>query len=177
MSKDDGSCGNLRYTQRKSGKTIIREPEATFVLARILNERNIDFDVEVPTKRRYVISGEKPDTASIDLSVFTDGGQINIEFKTSQPSVKEIEKDIIKILGEDIYGSAFFHNLKNFNRGTLKTILDKYEKAYQHAIQANDISSKWFVRFIFVKEKKQCYWRIFDNILKITDFDIENFHK
>jgi len=179
MAEEKDRCGNLLYTQKKSGKHIIREPEVAHVLGQLLSQRGINFGVEVPTEKKYLISGEKPDTAAVDLAIFTGEKQINIELKGGQPNVKEIEKDFKKFLGEPVQGCSFFHILKNTNAGTMPSLLEKYSKAYKSSLSITEKVSKWFLLFIFVKEKKTYYWQIFKDITDIQDniFKLNSFLK
>jgi len=178
MTNENDRCKNLIYTQTESGKHIIREPEATCVFTNLLASKGINFGVEVPTKERYIISGKKPDSADTDLSIFQKNEQINIEFKTRQPVIKTIMKDFLKFFGEEVKGCAFFHILKNRDSKTITKLLKKYEEAYIDTEKLVDKPrKKWFLFFIFVKEKKECYWQLFNDIVKISsdDFNLNKF--
>lgn len=178
MTNENDRCKNLMYTQTESGKHIIREPEATCILTNLLFSKGINFGIEVPTKERYIISGKKPDSADTDLSIFQNNEQINIEFKTRQPVIKTIMKDFLKFFGENVKGCAFFHILKNRDSATITKLLKKYEEAHIDAKKLVEKKrEKWFLFFIFVKEKKECYWQLFDDIAKISndDFHLNKF--
>ena len=127
MTNENDRYKNLIYTQKESGKHIIREPEATWVLTNLLFSKGINFGIEVPTKGRYQIRGKKPDSTDIDLSIFQKNEQINIEFKTRQPVIETITKDFLKFFGEEVQGCAFFHILKNRDSTTITKLLKKYE--------------------------------------------------
>ena len=47
------------------------------------------------------------------------------------------------------------------------------------SLNLQDKKSKWFLLFIFVKEKKECYWKLFDDITDILkdDFKFDNFSR
>jgi len=46
-------------------------------------------------------------------------------------------------------------------------------------VNLNDVIPKWFILFIFVKEKQECSWKAFDDITKISqeEFDQNEFSK
>ncbi len=164
LGNDDDKCENLIFSQSQSGKSIIREPEARNVMTLLLNKKNIEYALEVPTEEKYKFSGDKPDSANTDLVIYLKDGQINIEFKTGQPNPEHIEKDFEKLLKEPTDGCAFYHILKNTNIDTIPKLLKKYKTAYRKAYDDGNIKEKWFVLFIFVKEKRKVYWKMFDDI-------------
>ncbi len=171
LSENPDRCGTLLYTQ----KSKIREPEATHVLAIVISKNNIHFGLEVPTKKKYKFKGKSPRSASIDLAIEPDGKQINVELKEGQNET--LKKDFEKLLREDVEGGAFFHILKNSDSGTLPSLFNKYKNAYNKLINVEGKKSKWFSLFIFIKEKKKCFWKTFDDITKISleEFDKNKF--
>jgi hypothetical protein len=177
LSKKPDRCGNLIYTQEKSNRKLIREPEARHVLTMVLSGKNVNFGLEVPTKKKYRFSGSSRDTANIDLVIEPNKEQVNVELKEGQR--KTIQKDFEKLLREQASGSAFYHVLQNSNRATLPALLNKYKEAYSNIVNLNDAVPKWFILFIFVKEKQECFWKAFDNITKIAheEFDQNEFSK
>ncbi|MCX8015604.1 MAG: hypothetical protein N2748_06240 [candidate division WOR-3 bacterium] len=179
LSKNHDKCNNLIFTQKRNNKTIIREPEARFALTHVLTNMNINFGIEVPTKKKYKFSGksDRITSARIDLSIFTKLGQINIELKEGPRET--VKKDIEKLMREDTTGCAIYHILQNSDTGTLPAILNKYKRAYDNTKNLKEIYSKWFILFIYIKEKHECFWKIFDNITNISEneFDIKSFIK
>lgn len=174
LSIDTDKCGYLIYTQKRNNKYVIREPEATQVLSMVLSRKLIYFGLEVPTEKLYQFSGVSPTAASIDLVIEPIEDQpngVNVEFKADQPEVFKIQKDFEKLLREQASGSAFFHILKNSNSRTLVNLLNKYREAYENVRGLNDKISKWFVLFIFVKEKQECFFKTFDDIINIPNND------
>ncbi len=171
LSENPDRCGTLLYTQ----KSKIREPEATHILALVISENKIHFGLEVPTKKKYKFTGESSKSASIDIAIEPDGKQVNVELKEGQNDT--IQKDFEKLLIEDIEGGTFFHILQNSDSGTLPNLFEKYKKAYANLVDLKDKKSKWFILFIFIKEKKKCFWKTFDDIAKISleDFDKNKF--
>ena len=177
LSEEFDRCGNLIYTQEKSNRKLIREPEARHVLTMLLSGKNVNFGLEVPTKKKYKFSGRSPDTANIDIVIEPNKELVNVELKEGQR--KTIQKDFEKLLREQVSGCAFYHVLQNSNRGTLPALLNKYKEAYSNIVNLNDAIPKWFILFIFVKEKQECFWKAFDNITKISqeEFDQNEFSK
>ena len=177
LSKEPDRCGNLIYTQEKSNRRLIRDPEARHVLTRVLSQKNVDFGLEMPTKKKYSFGGSSPDTANIDLVIEPNKEQLNVELKEGQR--KTIQKDFEKLLSEQVSGGAFYHVLQNSNSATLPALLNKYKEAYSNIVNLNDAVPKWFILFIFVKEKQECFWKAYDNITKIAleDFDQNAFSK
>lgn len=129
------------------------------------------------TKKKYKFSGPSPDTANIDLVIEPNKEPVNVELKEGQR--KTIQKDFEKLLREQVSGCAFYHVLQNSNRGTLPALLNKYKAAYSNIVNLNDAIPKWYILFIFVKEKRECFWKAFDNITKIfqEEFDQNVFSK
>ena len=110
----------------------ISEQEARFVFCSILNNSDFFYSIETPTEKKYKISGEGMRSASTDLTIYEyrDGFRklANVEFKAYNPRFKEIEKDIKKLVREEITGN-WFHLLKNVNSMTLKALFDKIKNA------------------------------------------------
>lgn len=179
MVFEPNKCENLIFTQERDGKRIIREPEATYIMSNELSKKGISFGLEVPTGKKYQIKGSSPDSANTDVAIEPYGKQINVEFKCDQPKREDIEKDILKLLREDVSGTAFFHILKNYNRGTMPKLMIKFETSYIVLKNYDDTVSKWFLLFIFVKEKKECFWMNFNDITNIPkgSFKIKNLNK
>jgi hypothetical protein len=162
MFVSDERCGLLHYAKMRNGSGFkIREPEATQALIQVLYRRGIEYGVEVPTMGLYAISTDKQDAANTDIVLFTETGQINIEFKEGSCHMKHIQKDIMKMLGEDVAGCAFFHVLKNTNRGTLPNLMAKYEEAYHNNLSKERRFGKWFVLHIHVAALPEGFFSAF----------------
>ncbi|MFQ5871692.1 MAG: hypothetical protein ACE5IB_06005 [Candidatus Geothermarchaeales archaeon] len=172
-------CGNLIYTQSKDDRKIIREPEATYVLASVLSRGKFPFGLQVPTRKKYRISSDSADSANTDLAVNPNGRPVNVELKRGQCRESDIRKDFEKLLRERASGCAFYHILKNRNRGTLPKLLKKYKNTYNRLESVSDRQPKWFLLFIFVKEKRECFWKISENITELTEhsFDKDYFER
>jgi hypothetical protein len=155
---------------------LVREPEARQILSSILECANINFCIEVPTRRKYAISGIIPDRANVDLVIEPGATQVNVEFKEGQPAEHSIQKDFMKLRCEPCAGSAFFHVLQRSNKGTMPSLLRKYASAYNHSIM-DDQTSKWFTLFICIMEQRRSYWRTFTDVtgVPIEEFDPSSF--
>lgn len=174
LSQEPNKCGNLIYTQEKNKRKIIREPEMRCVFSTVLSEKNVNFGVEVPTKKKYNISSKKADVANTDLVINPNDEPINIEFKRDIPKVDNIKKDFEKLSRENAVGCAFYNVLKNTNRETLPTLLKNYKDAYERIKSVDDKKPKWFVFFIFIKEKQECRWKVFDDLTEISEREFEH---
>ena len=175
LSMNVDKSGYLMYrriTKPKNRNWDIREPEVTFVLGQMLTEKRLHFGLEVTTQNRYQFSGGYQTTALTDLVIYNDEEKhINIELKDGQPSLEPIRKDIEKLKTESSEGSAFFHILQDENSRTMPTLLKKYSDAFEKTKDFRN-NTGWFVLFIYIKEKKICYWQKYPDIRNITGCDI-----
>ena len=127
----------LKLSHEVEGGAKVREPEARHVICQVLAKDRIYHGIEVPTIGLYRFSGKGKRRALIDLTIFEGQRRlINIELKEGQPSksdkkVNPIEKDVEKLLCEDVIGTAFFHILQASDRGTMPAIIKKYESAFK----------------------------------------------
>ena len=88
------------------------------------------YSVETPTSKEYSFSGKGKRSAASDLSFYHNEKKVlNIELKAHNPEQKAIDKDIEKLVGENCNG-AWIHILKNEDSGTIKTLFEKFEKAF-----------------------------------------------
>ena len=173
LCNESHKCGYLIYTQEKNNKKIIREPEVQCVFSIVLSEKKIYFGTEVPTKNLYNISSKKADVANTDLVINPNDQPINIEFKREIPEVDYIKKDFEKLSREHVAGCAIYHILKNTNKETLSKLHRNYKEAYKKIEKVNKKQPKWFVFFILIKEKRECLYKVFENITDISEADFE----
>ena len=107
----------------------------------------LSYSIETPTKEKYKFGKSYNDikisktgqSALIDICVFkredkTYHRLLNIEFKHKNTAIKNIAKDIVKLISEEQNG-VFIHLLNNTNRSTLcnnkKTgVFDKLYKSF-----------------------------------------------
>ena len=87
------------------------------------------FSIETPTQEMHSFKGDNPRSACTDLSVWKfDEGFVkvaNIEFKAGTPEKASIEKDLKKLVLEELPGN-WFHTLKNANSQTLNVLSKKF---------------------------------------------------
>lgn len=128
------------------------------------------YSIETPTKKKYkfgkmfeeIVCDKNGQSALIDMCIFEREGKnyrriLNIELKYKNPAIKNIAKDILKLICEEQNG-AFIQLLDNTNRGTLcnnkKTgVFDKLYKSFE------DFKENWnnenkYVRIIIISLKE-----------------------
>lgn len=105
------------------------------------------YSIETPTSVKYCFSkaGEinaTSQSALHDMCIWDRDHsgkyrrKLNIEFKHKNTDIKQIKKDIQKLIQEKEDG-VFIHLLDNTDGGTLCSVLEKYEKSF------SEHSSKW----------------------------------
>jgi len=112
------------------------------------------YSIETPTQKKYKFGKKYKDikidkngqSASLDMCVFKRNSSnyeriLNIEFKHKNTGIKNIAKDILKLLSEEQHG-AFIHILDNTNKGTLcnKDKTGVFNKLYK---SFNDFKNYW----------------------------------
>jgi hypothetical protein len=178
-------CGFLVFRPRKSDRTKrsrIQEPEGKFILSRVLWEKGIDFGLEWPTIGSYDFSGPNRGTARTDLVIrprLNRAGQINVEFKegwsvseAGSKAVGRIQKDFEKMLREPVSGCAFYHILQGPTRKTLSDLLSRYladcKTGVERVEKKDKIIEKWCLVFFFLRDKEECYWRVFEKVSEVS---------
>lgn len=136
-------------TQAKGNIKRISEQELRLLFIEEFKKSNLDlfYSIETPTEKKYKFGKSYKDikcdkigqSALIDMCVFKCENKryqrlLNIEFKHKNTAIKNITKDIVKLICERQNG-AFIHLLNNTNRGTLcnnnKTgVFDKIFKSF-----------------------------------------------
>ena len=166
----------------KPNASSIREPDARYILCRILAENARRFGIEWPTTWKYGFSGPSLGRARIDLALepSPDGnGQVNVEFKegwstsrTDSKPIGRIQKDFEKMLMEETSGCAFYHILQGPTRKSLSDLLGEYavenQMSVDRIIERNRIFEKWCLIFFFLKDRGECYWRSFERVSQIS---------
>ena len=142
------------YIHKKGGEkekrkdyNRISEQELRFIFVEQLNkyadQNNIDiyYSVETPTENAYRFSSENKDapkvdnengvSARTDLTIYEKEGdkftkKALIEFKALNPVIENYEKDFCKLNNEEETSIKYFIQIiKNYDKGTLKSIKDK----------------------------------------------------
>lgn len=123
----------LKFPQYRKQDKRISEQELRFALTNLhgqFSHPKLYYSVETPTLEEYSFSGKGKRSAASDLSFYhNDEKVLNIELKAHNPAQKAIDKDIEKLVNENCNG-AWIHLLKNEDSGTVKTLFEKFEKAF-----------------------------------------------
>ena len=147
------SENNLIFpVKRDSKETEVRvsEQEARFLFANeITKQDEFNYGIEVPTTLSYgnfstnnpevyIKDTTKGRSGSIDLSLYKKGNKrnneriVDIEFKFGPSKYNAILKDVLKLVYEPHECGIFFHVLEHSNRGTLKSLYGKFDKAFKY---------------------------------------------
>ena len=131
LFKSEVNYEQLLYSRKHGNEWIIREPELRFAYCIFLNRRKRSFRIEAPTDEKYKFTGKGRRKALTDLSLFEGNNRVlNIEFKQGQAPQKQFDKDIEKLMSENV-DSLFFHLVHNKNKRTLKTLINKFNFALE----------------------------------------------
>lgn len=137
-------------------KNRISEQELRFLFVEefIKENSNLFYSIETPTEAKYKFGKSYNDikidkngqSALLDMCVFKNENKtykriLNIEFKSKNPNIKGIGKDLLKLMHEKQNG-AFIHLLKNTNINTFinKTQTGIFDKLYK---SFNDRQNNW----------------------------------
>jgi len=145
------SCTLLFPKYYKNNEDIrISEQEARFVFSEVLCNKGIYYSIEAPTEKDYQLTGEKPLSASTDLTIYSNSFYrlFNVEFKSkgASPEAKEhfdIQKDIQKLLRENVNG-LWFHLLKSVNNSTIPNLMQVFTNEIASVLESfkSDILKK-----------------------------------
>lgn len=166
LKMGDLKSNPIIYPKKRDGETRISEQEAKQIFIGKVVDQGITYSVETPTKETYSFSGNTPLSAQIDLSLYPEGRQVDIEFKAHNVDIKNIMKDFEKLICEGNKG-IFFHLIKNSNSGTIPSILNKYIKGITEGRKRKKVSSELSIVLICLNKRK--YYT--------TSVDIENFNE
>ena len=158
---------------RDSGNKIrVSEQELRFCFASVI-EKGPDYrySVETPTLTKYSFSGTKEMSAQTDLSIWSIDGTkklFNVEFKAHNAPVKSIDKDIKKLIMEELEG-VWFHLLKNNRSNTFTRLADKFKNALRNY---NQYRNKDVIFAICILEKNiGIIGKLFSSITKEDDIN------
>jgi len=165
-----GKKKTLLIFPEKRDKTLrISEHELRFVFTNLHGQfyhPHLNYAIEAPTSGIYSFSGKSKRSGSTDLSFYEGNSKVlNVELKANNPTQAVIEKDIEKLVKEDIYG-AWCHIFENEDRGTLKSIFKKQEKAF---VKYGNPKKPLYFSFLIIKTKTLI-------TRKGIDGDEKNFH-
>lgn len=133
-NKHSGLTPRLVFPHKRKSGIRISEQEARTLYCGILNTSNYYYSIETPTVNMYQQTGKTGISASTDLSIwtFSDNNftkKVNVEFKAHTPSIEHIQKDIEKLVKENITGN-WFHTLKNIDSGTFPKLFRKFADSF-----------------------------------------------
>ena len=147
----------IYHNEENEGKKRVSEQELRFAMAYMFNSNKIElkdkeyfFSIETPTLGKYKFSKKEvsdPDSkkqqqrsAQTDMTLYEKKEPIiNIEFKANNPKQESFDKDIEKLLSENIHIGAWCHILESANNGTCKSLLGKLGK---FEIAFNNVSNQ-----------------------------------
>ena len=130
------SCERLVFPnkrQAKGNRKRISEQELRLLFIEVFKTSNPElfYSIETPTENKYkfgpsldlIVCDKKGQSALVDMCVFERGVTnyrriLNIEFKHKNCAIKNIGKDILKLICEKQNGT-FIQLLNNTNRGTM----------------------------------------------------------
>ena len=139
----------LRFPYRRASKTAgdghskkreirVSEQESRFAFVEaIMQDDDLQYCVETPTRKTYKfqdksnngspIEDENGQSAMIDMTLFSNAEEINIEFKSQSISKQSanhmvIRKDLLKLMAEGKNG-LFHHLYKSADSGTISGLL------------------------------------------------------
>jgi len=125
----------LKFPIYKNGEIRISEQELRFVMTNLngqFSHPNLYYSIETPTDNDYAFykDAKSKRSAASDLSFYNEEEKvINIELKAHNPEQSAIDKDIEKLTNEN-YNGAWIHLLKSEDKATIKTLFNKFEKAF-----------------------------------------------
>ncbi|MCK4652823.1 MAG: hypothetical protein KAU01_00075 [Candidatus Cloacimonetes bacterium] len=141
---------SIIFPTYSDNKTIrISEQEARVLFYNeLIKYKNITFSIETPTKLHYAgfakhepvvyNSGINGSSASIDLSIYDNDDhiipKINMEFKSGQPSISNIQKDLLKLYSEPGDGIWFHLHKTTRTQETMKCLVNKFNLSIENII-------------------------------------------
>jgi hypothetical protein len=174
LFKSEANYEQLLYTRKHGNEWIIREPELRFAYCNFLNRGKGSFRIEEPTDEKYKFTGKGRRKALTDLSLFEGNNRVlNIEFKEGQAPQKQFDKDIEKLMSENVDG-LFFHLIHNKNKRTLKTLINKFNFALESYWKKEHKVVGWLQFVIAIKIQKEI-WHFTDTKSNIKRLDIPSF--
>ena len=163
----------------------ISEQEFRLLFIEEFKDSNSDlfYSIETPTEKKYkfgasldrIVCDKNGQSALVDMCVFKPGAVdyqriLNIEFKHKNSAIKNIGKDILKLICEKQNG-AFVQLLDNTNRGTLCNnkntgVFDKlYDSFLRYKGSWNNNNKYIRIRILSLKDQILIYRDIYSSDL------------
>lgn len=145
-----------------------REIEARQIMIRVLETEGLNYMIECPI--HSPLQKIKNRASRVDLSIFSENGIVDIEFKQS-PS--DIDRDFPKLLSPSSIGCASFYifNGKKIDK-QLSWIMDRFQAAYNHSINLNDefipFFDKWYLVYFVAIEERRIFYQNFKNLRNVV---------
>lgn len=129
------------------------------------------YSIETPTIFKHsfgklyedIKSDGSGQSASIDMCIFKRVSDryhriLNIEFKSKNPQIKGIGKDVLKLIAEE-HNGAFIHLLDNSNKGTLCNVnetgvFNKFHQSFSR-FQENWVNEHKSIQLIIISLKQK----------------------
>ncbi|GAB6394027.1 MAG: hypothetical protein MdMp024_0339 [Bacteroidales bacterium] len=137
------------------GTRRVSEQEARFLFVQAVEQdKQFLYSVEAPTKEKYRFSGDgapkiDPDgqAGNIDACLYDSNRNRKhlIEFKALNPTPDSYSKDFLKLICDednDKLTNYFVQVIENSDKGTFKSIEDKYKGAIENAQEQAKIKNK-----------------------------------
>jgi hypothetical protein len=166
------------------------EDEIRNVMARVLEERKIFYEIETATEEAFIHEDNRVTRkALVDLVIYGEkhdrSSSINVELKRGHPVIEKIKKDIIKMFGEKehLRGACFYHYLQKIDYGSIdrlddahSRILKKYSSALEQCqdidrYDKNMLDKRWFLLFIIDASNEEYFFGFVDNMTKPIERD------
>ena len=159
----------------RGGNARISEQEARVLCCTLLNATEFYYAVEAPTVQTYSQRGKSKLSARTDLALYTNSTTalkrvMNVEFKAKNPPQREFNKDIEKLIREDLSGN-WFHLLDNENSGTLPSIARKFLNAFLANLQYVDHDID-IIFAVCIRKTKRAFTKRMQYQHRTADFEI-----
>ncbi len=145
------------YHNENNNNLRVSEQESKIVLANIFIKNHIPFSIEVPTITKHSFSGEKDLSARFDMATYAQNSRTDfnwvIELKAHNPSQKSIEKDFEKMVASKC-NCIWFHTLENEYKGTIPSLLKKFNNALTKEIEHNEGTHMWIIGIVVLRKKR-----------------------
>jgi hypothetical protein len=153
-----------------------REHEAKQAMSTVLTELGYHHMVERPVKNPIPDKTPGNGPLMIDLSMYTNGGIIDVEFKGK---LDDIGRDFPKLFASSAIGCAIFYIFreKSIDNALNRFIIKKYQLVYDEMRrfmkQRQKIRDKWFRFFVCAYKEKRVFTKHYNSINNIDFSEVE----
>lgn len=173
LTEEELKAGYLIYPTKP------RECEARQIMSGVLSERKIAHMIERPFDN-LAKDFTKGRPLFVDLSIYTQKGIIDIEFKES---LSDIRRDFPKLIAGPNIGCALFYifHHKKIDRVLEGEILSKYQNVYEKILDELDrkklVRDKWFRFFLLSFREKRVFSMHYDSMKNINFYKVSENEK